>query len=170
MDTINWTSFTKRIFIKASIEQLFWCWTTEDGITSWFLKSAEFLREDLKLPPATTIVKGDRYIWKWFNWDGKETGNILAIENNKTIHFSFAGKTEVKVTLEQHDLAVLVTLTQFNIAKDEKSKHDIYYGCSNGWTFWLTNLKAYLEHNILLNETEVDVSPFQLAGYEFVNM
>ena len=27
----------------------------------------------------------------------------------------------------------------------------------NGWTFRLTNLKAYLEHGVLLNETEIDL-------------
>jgi len=24
-------------------------------------------------------------------------------------------------------------------------------GCSNGWTFWMANLKAYLEHGITLH-------------------
>jgi len=47
---------------------------------------------------------------------------------------------------------------------------EIHYGCSNGWTFWLANLKAYLEHGILLNETEIDLRGEELAGYEFVNM
>jgi hypothetical protein len=28
---------------------------------------------------------------------------------------------------------------------------EIFVGCITGWTFWLTNLKAYLEHNITLH-------------------
>jgi len=63
---------------------------------------------------------------------------------------------------------VLVSLSQSEIPQDEKSKLEIFYGCSNGWTFWLANLKAYLEHGILLNETKIDLRGFDLAGYEFV--
>jgi len=64
----------------------------------------------------------------------------------------------------------LLSLNQSKIPLDEKSKLEIFYGCSNGWAFWLTNLKSFLEHGILLNETEINLKPFQIAGYEFVNM
>jgi hypothetical protein len=43
-------------------------------------------------------------------------------------------------------------------------------GCSNGWTFWLANLKAYLEHGILLHETEEDLRSYEHAAMIFVNM
>lgn len=170
MDALSWQSFTKKIFIKASVEQLFWCWTTEAGITSWFLKQAQFIRSAQQLSTSTTIKKGDTYIWKWHNWDGTEDGKILDIQNNKSITFSFAGSCQVKVTLEPHEDAVLVSLTQSKIPQDDKSKLEIFYGCSNGWTFWLANLKAYLEHGILLNETEIDLRNYSLAGFQFVNM
>lgn len=38
------------------------------------------------------------------------------------------------------------------------------------WCCWLANLKAYLEHGILLNETEFDPRDIPLSGFEFVNM
>jgi len=41
-------------------------------------------------------------------------------------------------------------LTQCDIPTNEKSKMEIYVGCRTGWTFWLTNLIAYFEHNITL--------------------
>ncbi|WP_435138081.1 SRPBCC family protein [Formosa sp. A9] len=170
MTSLSWQSFTKKIFIKASLEQLFWCWTTEAGITAWFLKDAKFLRADSKLSPSSTIKKGDSYVWQWHNWDGKEEGRILDVQNNTSVSFSFAGSCEVTVSLEQHDTAILVTLTQTKIPNDDKSKLEIFYGCSNGWTFWLANLKAYLEHGIVLNETEIDLRPYPLSGFEFVNM
>ncbi len=59
---------------------------------------------------------------------------------------------------------------QFEIPIDEDSKLEVHCGCSNGWTFWLTNLKAFVEHGILLNETEINVKENVLAGYQFVNM
>ena len=53
---------------------------------------------------------------------------------------------------------------------DEETKMNIYNGCSCGWTFWLANLKAYLEHGILLNETEFDLTDIPQAGHVYVNM
>jgi len=45
-----------------------------------------------------------------------------------------------------------------------------HYGCSTGWTFWLANLKAWLEHGILLNDRGTDLLEDPRAGYEFVNI
>ena len=106
----------------------------------------------------------------WHNWDGQENGTILETNGRDLIRFSFAESCEVTITLEQREKAVLLSLTQSKIPEDEKSKLQIFYGCSNGWTFWLANLKSYLEHGILLNETEIDLRGFELSGYEFVNM
>jgi hypothetical protein len=47
---------------------------------------------------------------------------------------------------------------------------NIHVGCSNGWTFWLANLKAFLEHGILLNETTMDLREIPLANFQFVNI
>ena len=44
-----------------------------------------------------------------------------------------------------------VTLVQDNIPTDEESRMNLFVGCITGWTFWLTNLKAYLEHGITLH-------------------
>lgn len=170
MKQLSWDSFTKRIHIKAPVEKLFWCWTTEEGITSWFLKDAKYIREAKRIDTKEIIREGDQYAWMWHNWDGQEKGEILEVKKNKLVRFSFADNCEVKVTFEQKGIAVLVSLEQSQIPLDDKSKLEIFYGCSNGWTFWLANLKAFLEHGILLNETEIDLRPFDLAGFEFVNM
>ena len=31
---------------------------------------------------------------------------------------------------------------------------DFFYGCSQGWSFWMVNLKADLEHGVVLNELD----------------
>jgi len=170
MKDLVWNSFTKKIHIKTSVEKLYWCWATEEGICSWFLKKADYYRNGSKIEPQEFLKSNDSYIWMWHNWDEKEEGKILAVKENEFIRFSFAESCEVLVSLEQKDDVVLLTLSQSKIPEDEKSKLQIFYGCSNGWTFWLANLKAYLEHGILLNETEIDLRGFDLAGYEFVNM
>lgn len=170
MKQLNWDSFTKKIHIKTDPATLFKLWTTESGITEWFLSGAEFVRNGKKIDKNETIKAGDAYTWRWHNWDGKEEGKVLEVKENESIKFTFAGENDLLVSFEQKETAVLLTLTQSKIPKDEKSRLEIFYGCSNGWTFWLANLKAYLEHGILLNETEIDLRGFDLAGYEFVNM
>ena len=170
MKKLAWDEFTKCIHIHTTVEKLYWCWATKEGLTSWFLKDAEFSRQEKPLNKSEFIQPKDAYTWFWHNWDGKEEGEILETNGVDFFKFSFAGNCEVTVTIEQKEQAVLLSLTQSKIPLDEKSKLEIFYGCSNGWTFWLTNLKSYLEHGILLNETEINLKPFHIAGYEFVNM
>lgn len=170
MSSLTWTQFTKKIHIHTDLEKLYWCWATKEGITTWFLKDAVYKRNGKLLKDDEQLKAGDTYTWFWHNWDGKEEGKILDANGKDYLKFSFAGNCEVEVTMEQRDTAILLSLKQSKIPIDEKSKLQIFYGCSNGWTFWLANLKAYLEHGILLNETEIDLRRFDLAGYEFVNM
>lgn len=138
---------------------------------SWFLRKAEYVGKDMKLrAPSAFIQKADSYTWEWHNWDGQEKGTVLQANGVDYIEISFAGDCSVAVTLEDNGSAVLVTLKQYNIPTDEKSKMQIHHGCNNGWTFWMANLKAYLEHGIQLNETEQDLRQLPNAGLEFVNM
>ncbi|MBT8184648.1 MAG: SRPBCC domain-containing protein [Eudoraea sp.] len=171
MDKLSFDTFTKKIYIKAPKEKLYWCWGTTAGICSWFLRNATYTgKSGAVRDPEANIEIGDTYCWEWHNWDGKEEGTVLAADNDSLIAFSFAGVCQVSVTLEDKGKAVLVTLQQSNIPLDEDSKMNIYTGCSNGWTFWLANLKAFLEHGIQLNETEFDLTKEPLAGHIYVNM
>ncbi|GMN11694.1 hypothetical protein MTsPCn9_28770 [Croceitalea sp. MTPC9] len=171
MNKLSFDQFTKKIFIKAPLEKLFWCWSTKEGIESWFLSKAIYTSIDKYVRKASENVQtNDSYVWEWHNWDGKEKGKILKTNNIDFIEFSFAESCKVSVQLEQKDGAVLLSLKQYEIPLDEESKLNIHHGCSNGWTFWLANLKAFLEHGILLNEREYDLTKMPLAGFEFVNM
>lgn len=171
MEKLGFDSFTKKIYIKTTVEKLYWCWATEEGISSWFIKKASYLKVDnTARDKADFIQKGDQYIWEWHNWDGQEKGTILQANDKDFIEIIFAAPSKVSVSLEYKGSVVLVTLKQFDIPTDDENKLNIHHGCSNGWSFWLTNLKAYLEHGILLNETEHDLRNIPLAGFQFVNM
>ena len=159
METLNFNSFTKKIYIKASLEKLYWCWATKEGIESWLLKKAQYhCGNGNRHEPKENIIIGDSYISEWHNWNGQEKGRALQANGEDFVEFSFAGMSKVSVSLEDKKDGVLLTLKQYEIPTDDKSKLDIYNGCSNGWTFWLTNLKAYVEHGILLNEKEFDLT------------
>jgi len=171
MDKLSFDSFTKKIYIKASLKKLYWCWATSEGLSSWFLSKAEFKDTKGQLRKSSeNIQKGDSYVWEWHNWDGQEKGTILQANGKDHIEILFAEPSKVAITLEDKGTAVLLMLKQYDIPTDEENKLNIHHGCSNGWTFWLANLKAYLEHGILLNETEFDLRGIPLAGFQFVNM
>ena len=171
MSGLSFESFVKKIYIRATLEKLYGCWATQEGICSWFLREAVYRTEDGKQRgPDEKIQVGDRYTWRWFNWDGEESGEILEANGNDTLTFSFADFCNVTVSLQREGEDILLTLEQSNIPTDEESKMNIHVGCSNGWTFWLANLKAYLEHGILLHETGKDLGSDPLAGFQFVNM
>jgi len=170
MDTLSFDSFTKKVFIRSSKEKLYWCWATSEGICSWFLRKAEYIGQDGGPRNQEAYLQtGDNYIWEWYNWDGQEKGKVLEANGTDFLEFSFTD-SKVSVRIESRETNCLLTLRQYNIPMDEESKLNIHHGCSNGWTFWLTNLKAYLEHGILLNETEMDLRAVPLAGFEFVNL
>ncbi|GAA4270901.1 SRPBCC domain-containing protein [Aquimarina gracilis] len=170
MEKLQWSSFTKKIYIHAPIKKIYDLWATTEGITSWFLKSAEYKSaEGLIRKSDEYIQKGDTYIWCWHNWDGKEEGKVLEANGKDYLEITFE-TSKVSVQLKQKNNVTIVILTQYEIPVNEESKLRVHFGCSNGWTFWLTNLKAFLEHGILLNETEINLQENELAGYEFVNM
>lgn len=171
MDGLSFDSFTRKIYLRAPMDRIYGLWASESGICSWFLREARYLDANGKRrPPEEPVAAGDRYAWKWHNFDVEETGQITAANGRDFLEFTFAGEQRVSITLQDAGDAVLLTLRQFLIPTDEKSKLNYHFGCSNGWSFWLANLKAWLEHGILLNETQKDLRDVPLAGFDFVNI
>jgi uncharacterized protein YndB with AHSA1/START domain len=147
------------------------CWATGTGICAWFLSSASYTnRAGASRGNNEAIRQGDHYVWQWHNWIGEEKGEILEANGKDSVAFTFAGGSVVRIVLEEAGGQTLLSLTQAKIPPDEESRMRIYVGCNTGWTFWLTNLKAYLEHGILLNETETDLSGDPDASFVFVNI
>lgn len=171
MEGLTFSEFTRRIYIEAPMETVYKSWATARGICAWFLREARYTDGGGRLrDPVEPMQTGDRYTWKWHGWDPEESGLVAHANGRDALEFSFAGVSQVQVRLEEDRKATLLTLRQYGIPTDEESKLALHYGCSNGWTFWLANLKAFLEHGILLHDTEIDLGRFPLGGFEFVNM
>jgi uncharacterized protein YndB with AHSA1/START domain len=147
----NWKTFTKRILINKSIDSVYHCWATQNQIETWFLEKAVFVSGENHRKAGELVEKGDNFFWKWNNWDFTEKGQVLEANGKDIISFTFGSGGIVTVRLKEVNGSTEVELTQSDIPTDEKSKMEIYVGCITGWTFWLTNLKAYLEHNITLH-------------------
>jgi len=93
------------------------------------------------------------YRWVWHGWpEHTQDGAITSVIENQEIGLTFgdAGNVIIKFIAKNEDTEL--QLTQSNIPITEFAKYHYYYGCTMGWSFWMVNLKAYLEHGIVLDE------------------
>lgn len=155
--TINWALFRRKININKPVDIIYNAWSTQNNIEQWFLEKAIYRTVDGKQKASDdTISKGDSFSWKWHNYDIEENGTILEADGTNNISFTFGKAGNVHISLNATNTGTELTLTQDNIPTDDKSKRSFFYGCGTGWTFWLTNLKAWLEHGITLHDTDLD--------------
>lgn len=142
----DWTSFTLKIGVKATLETIYGAWTKSGEIEKWFLESCTFkTAEGNNLERNSNATEGNVYEWVWYLYDDLERGKITKANGKDFFQFSFAGDCLVDIRLQEIGENILVTLTQHNIPTDEQSKFNIRIGCLQGWTFYLANLKSYYE-------------------------
>ena len=158
MTNFDWTTFTRKIAVKASMEVIYNAWTTAGEIEKWFLSKAVFSDEFRHaLPNDQQIKTGCSYEWNWYLYDETECGKITAANGKDFIQFTFAGECLVDVKLYMLNEYVIVELTQKNIPTDEKSKQGIRIGCDTGWSFFLTNLKSVYEGGLDLRNKDANL-------------
>lgn len=144
--TYDWSKFTLRINIQASVKAVYDAWTNKELIELWFLKTADMFDTDGKAKGLyDTFQKGDTYKWYWYGYEDAESGTILEANGENEFAFTFnkAGDCYIRVYEEQGD--TIMELSQVHIPTDERSMHEYHLGCKMGWTFFLTNLKSVLE-------------------------
>ncbi len=133
----DWSQFTLRIAIKASPAKLFRAWTHAKTVSAWFTEKTEMV-------PKT----GGRVYFEWAAGDKFET-NFISVVKNRRIIFPFGTKgEEVEVKFRKDGRGSICELHQYNMPTSPKSKWEMHRGCLQGWTFFLANLKAYLEHGV----------------------
>ena len=154
MSTYDWSRFRRSIFINASPEKVFDAWIIPEQIETWFLKRAEFTRSDGTARDQSDVIEaGDTYAWNWWNYDGTEEGVVKKVDRGgHHLEFQFAGEGTVIVDVEVVQGDTLLRLEQVDIPLDDESRRNIHMGCSQGWAFWMVNLKSWIEHGILLHD------------------
>lgn len=149
---MDWSKFIKRIHIEKDIEEIYSAWATQKKMETWFLEEAKYFDADKNArQPNELVRRGDSFIWKWNNWAFWEEGKILAANGEDEISFTFGSGGNVHIKLTTTSKGTEVILVQEEIPTDEESRMDIFVGCITGWTFWLANLKVYLEHGLTLH-------------------
>lgn len=158
MTTYDWSTFRLKININAPVDKVFSAWTSGKSLESWFLRKALLNDSAAKRKSQDALLQGgDTYEWYWHGYPDSvfEKGTIF--ENNQVdqLRFSFAGSCEVTVTVYREQNETICELVQSNIPDNEDARVKYHLGCSNGWTFYLGNLKSRLEGGIdLRNKNE----------------
>lgn len=157
MANYDWTTFTVRVPVKASVEKIYWCWATREGIEYWFLRMSDYRNGNGARAGDEPVQKGDTYRWRWHGWSDEvtEEGAILDCNGKDLFKFSFGKAGNCTVTIIKENGETLVQLVQDMIPDDEQGRHYWHLGCKTGWTFYLANLKSLLEGGVdLRNRNE----------------
>ena len=159
MKDFDWTSFTKRIAVKAKLTDIYDAWTQSGNVEKWFLENAEFYSSKKGLlAPDEAVNKDCSYKWFWYLFPDPMHGFIKEANGKNFIQFTFEGECIVDVSLTEKNGYTIIELTQRNIPTDDNSKKHVRLGCSNGWAFYLTNLKSVYEGGIDLRNKDENLT------------
>ncbi|MEQ8477888.1 SRPBCC domain-containing protein [Fulvivirga sp.] len=160
MENFDWTSFTKRIAIKSTLSEMYDAWTKGSELEKWFLKKVKFLEADNSLYDQDKNVKENaQYSWYWYLYNEPMKGKITKANGKDYIQFTFEGECLVDVNLEEVNDYIVITLKHHNIPLDDHSKKYVRLGCTNGWTFYLANLKSIYEGGVDLRNKDEKLPP-----------
>lgn len=155
MKNFEWTTFTRKIAVKAKLSDIYNAWTKAAEIEKWFLSRAVFIDTNGKpISKNEQIQKGFTYEWNWYLFDVTERGKITEANGKDFVQFTFAGECLVDIKLSMLDDYVIVEITQKNIPTDDNSKEEIRLGCDSGWSFYLVNLKSVYEGGLDLRNKD----------------
>jgi uncharacterized protein YndB with AHSA1/START domain len=143
----DWTQYTLKIRIAASPAKLYKAWTDSRAISDWFTWKAD-------IEPR----KNGRLYLEWQSGD-KWEGKVIKVVKNRQFVFTFGDDgEEVKVRMLKDDRGCICELSQYNMKTSPKAKVSMHLSTKTGWTFFLANLKAYLEHGVDLRSTNIKYS------------
>lgn len=147
----DWSTFTQKINIKAPVEDVYRAWTTTHHLEQWLVRQAVFKDDKKKLKSLNDpIHNGDIYEWLWHGHADKhvDKGTVLYANGHDKLQFSFTKGGIVTVQIGEVMGETIVMLTQEKIPTDEHGKVTYHIGGLTGWTFYLCNLKSYMEGGI----------------------
>ena len=143
--------------ISAQPYLVFSAWAAQGDMESWGMKEASFWSsEGEKLLPGELIEKDNTFTWLWHNWPGCIIeGRVESIEANRQIIFDLRSAGKVTITCEKTNLGYTkLSLFQNNFDFTQPNSYTLECWLYS-WSFWLVNLKAFLEYGISLSETNI---------------
>ncbi len=160
MKNFDWTSYTKKIAIRANVADIYNAWTKSSELEKWFLQNVEFYNpEGTRIDANTNVQAGSRYSWLWYLYKDPMPGVIKEANGKDYLQFTFEGECLVDVNLREEHGYTIVELRHHNIPLDDHSRQFVRLGCTNGWTFYLANLKSVKEGGIDLRNKDENLAP-----------
>src|SRR6218665_4130088 len=160
MENFDWTSFTKKIAIKAKLSDIYNAWTTANELEKWFLEKVSFFDANHKpIDKDQNVTEGNTYEWFWYLYNDAMKGKITAVNGKDYLQFTFEGNCLIDIKLSESNGYTIVELRHYNIPTDNSSKQYIRLGCSNGWHFYLINLKSIYESGLDLRNKDENLNP-----------
>jgi uncharacterized protein YndB with AHSA1/START domain len=146
----DWSKFILKIDINASVADVYHAWTRASELEKWFLRKAITRQGKKDLPYDHHLDKDDTYEWYWHGHDDTvvEKGKVLLANGSNKLQFSFTGGALVTVDIGEVAGTTIVMLTEEKIPTNDLGKSKYHVGTISGWTFYLANLKSYLEGGI----------------------
>ena len=82
---------------------------------------------------------------------------MLETNGKDFFKFVFGTAGNVSVTIKTENNLTICELTQSEIPTDDASRAEYHVGCTEGWTFYLANLKSILQGGIDLRNKDAKV-------------
>ena len=148
---MTFETFDLSVFIEADETKIADAWLKSGIQEQWFLARSNYVdpsggaRAD-----DESSDSGDSYWWEWF--DGTVETGAVNLAGTNIIEFSFGDGVQVTVQWESVHDGTQVVLSQTHDIADIENLQRVYCSCFQGWTFYLANLKAFLEHGVDLRE------------------
>ena len=145
MDTKQKSPATETaMLIRKPVSEVFNAFIDPEITTKfWFTKS------------TGKLEKGKKIEWVWEMYDFTSYVEVIDILPNKKIEIEWRGKdgpaTRVEWTFTSHGHYTFVNIVNDGFEGDQEDIIKQVNGSTGGFTWVLAGLKAYLEHNILMN-------------------
>jgi uncharacterized protein YndB with AHSA1/START domain len=98
------------------------------------------------------VEQGKMITWRYDEYNAEGDINVLAVEKNKQIVFSWGGndqETVVTITLKELDnTSTIIEVNESGLKEDDPEIVNKMIGQKEGWVYMLTCLKGYLENGI----------------------
>ncbi len=156
----TWDQFILRININVDLSRVYNAIASPGGLESWFLRSAVFNdKQGQRRSPEALIQAADQYSMLWFGYPDsvRQNGSVLLANGIDQFHFSFSENCPVEISLSKESNETILELTEKLDSLDEETRKKYYYADSQGWTFYLTNLKSVLEGGLDLRNKNREI-------------
>lgn len=139
------------------MRSIYEAWAIPSQLERWFVRSAEYAAFAGPRDRDFEVEAGDGYLWRWLGHldDVSESGVITDANGLNKFAFTFSKGSLVTVSIIEEGDETVVELTQSGIP--DEGDRTTYIGDSEGWTFYLANLKSVLEGGIDLRNKNVEV-------------